>query len=406
MCRAVVVVVHLFLNDMTSNTFASIQLPPSTNRPNELRGIDPALDHVYAVFGDGAVLVPVTADAAANMAVACPAISIDQTRTVPHQARLTRENIAVAINKNGVHAIYFATAAALEDFLKSNPKLRESLVTAGPLGTVVWLICSEAETKTVSISGVMSWLGAGEAIVVSGRGPLEPLFTILNLAPPLEIKFGEINWPEPMRVEMILHSNAVLHGAPNTQDPRNRIIPNWGFWAESFSTINHVRYDVTRESFFQQRPGQLIQMLPPERVLCLISEFFSDFGLQKRFDLLLKFRQPRYLNEFLTVLKIVTARQPDPEDELEKFLAATVESCPGADVSSAELHKAQQLYFQTKKAPPYPLPVFMKRMPDHIERLFHGARSRKIQRDGKYCRGYRHVRIKRRRPETPGDGPT
>jgi len=314
---------------------------------------------------------------------------------VAHQARLTRENIAVACSRNGLCAIFFGLHEVQEAFLKYNPKLRNSLITGGPQGAVLWLRCPDAITATINVLGAICWLGVDQAIVVSGRGPLEPAYKILNLAKPVEVPFEEIVWAEPMRIEIILHSTASKHGGPTTQDPRNRTIPNWDYWARCFALINNMRYDIARESFFQLLPNE-IQLLPNERVLCMISEFLSNYGRQERFVILLKYRQPRFLKEFLALLRIVTAQSRDPEDDLEKFLAAALEPCHGADVSTAELNAMHRQHFRAKNLPPYPTPVFEKRVPAYIERLFRGVRSRKIQRCGKYCRGFNHVRIKRR----------
>src|ERR1700722_8977357 len=105
-----------------NQTFAAINLPAVSSRPNDMRGIDRARDNIYNVFGENAVLLAVPADAAAKMLVAANALTLEQTRVVAHQVRLTRENIAVACGR-GLRAIYFATPAAQKDFLKSNPRL-------------------------------------------------------------------------------------------------------------------------------------------------------------------------------------------------------------------------------------------------------------------------------------------
>jgi hypothetical protein len=131
--------------------------------------------------------------------------------------------------------------------------------------------------------------------------------------------------------------------------------------------------------------------------LLICSDFLSEFGRQERFGILLKYGQPRYLKEFAAVVKIVTARTCEPEDDLEKFLVAVLEPCQGASVSTAELNEINMRYFRAKSLPPYPRTVFDKRLPTSISRLFHGLQSRKLQRGGKYCRGYKHVQIK------PGD---
>jgi hypothetical protein len=233
-------------------------------------------------------------------------------------------------------------------------------------------------------------------VVVAGRGALEPVFTILNLAKPIEVPFDKIVWPESMRVEFILNRLAPQYGGPTTKDPRNRAVPNWDYWARCFALIHYIRFDIARASFFQLLPGHEIQLLPDARVLGLISEFLSNYGRQERFSILLKHRQQRFLKEILALLKIVTAQSRDLKDDLETFLAATLEPCIGADVSSAELNAVQTQYFHAKNLPPYPTPVFEKRVPIHLERLFRCVPSRKIQRHGKYCRGYTHIRIKRR----------
>ena len=382
-----------------NQTFASIKLPPSLSRPNETPAIDPALNHIYALFGEETLLVPAPPNDVEYMAVGCPDLTLEQTRALPYQAQLAREHIAVACGVSDLCAIFFVTPAIQEDFLKSNEQLRGTLITRGPLGTVLWLRCSGALTSTISLRRSQCWLGATEAVVVATRGDLEPRYTIVNVAKPVAVPFANIVWTEPMRIEIIFNSIAVAHEAPTIKDPKNRIIPSWNFWARSFAAIHHVGYDVRRDAFFQQPPGQAVQSLPNELVLSLLSDFLGQYGRQERFALLLKYRQQRFLMELLAMLRIVTAQTHDPNDDLEKFVVTALEACPGADVSSAELNAAHVRYFRAINRPPYPKRLFEKRMPAYIEQLVHGVHSRKIERGGKYCRGFTHVRIKQQ-----GDG--
>jgi len=375
-------------------TFGTLNLPRSPSRPNDLRAINTALENVYRFFGDEAMLLPVPADAARQVVVRCPAITLQQSRDFGHRARLTRENIAVGCAHGGLFAILFPTNSARDDFLKANPRLRESLITNGPLGSVLWLRCSGHSPATMTVAGCPSWFGAGAAIIVAGRGALEPAFTIQNLAKPVQVTFDDIVWPEKMRVEFIFQNIGRTHGGHIACDPRDRPIPNWDFWARCFAAIHHLRYDAARTAFFQCMPGQEIQLLSEERVLLMISEFLASYGGQERFTILLKFRQPRFLKQFVTVLRIVSASTARAQVDLEMFLTSNFEACRGATVSSAELITMQEQYFMAKKSPAYPPPIFEKRLPAYIKRLFRGVQSRKIQRHGKYCRGYKHVRLK------------
>ncbi|MEI6193009.1 MAG: hypothetical protein WCS42_01615 [Verrucomicrobiota bacterium] len=372
---------------------AQLSEPPPTRDIQEPHGGAGELDDLYRLFGADAVLIPVAAKPAANLSVACPVVTWQETQELAYQDRLRSENIAVAC-RDGLFAVFFATDAARADFLKVNPPLRTALITCGPPGTILWLRCLNGPPVNLSLPGSLCWLGAGEAIVVLGRGALAPAFKILNGAKPVSVGFDTIRWPEPLRIEFILHRVLQRHGPPATKDPRDRTIPNWDFWARCFSLIRHVGYDLARESFVRRPPGGELQLLPEELVLGLISAFLADLGRQPRFVLLSSYRQTRFLKEFLAILKIVTAQVQNAEDQLEKFLAATVEPCDGSDVSSAELNLAQLQYFAARKLPPYPAHQFEKRAPGYLERMFHVVSSRKVRRNGKYCRGYAHVQLK------------
>ncbi len=379
---------------MTNKTFFSIRLPPAVSRLNDLRGINRTLDNVYKVFGDNTVLLPVPLNMAGQTSVPSPDITFDQSQAVHHQARLTREAVAVACGHGDLFAIFFPQDEVQEKFLKANPSLQASLITHAPLGNVLWLRCPDTAPATTSVAGAPCWLGAGASVVVASRGAQEPDFTIVNLAQPVVIPFAKIVWPEPLRVEFIIREVAALHGGPVGQDPRNRTIPNLDFWTRCFAQINSLHYDDARESFFQFLPGQQVQLLRDERVLLLITEFLSSYGRQERFSILLKNRHPRFLKEFVNRLKIVAIDSNISQDELERFLVAVLEPCQGADVSSAELNAMHAIYFRANKLPPYPTPIFEKRVPAYVERLFRGGRSRKVQRLGKYCRGFTHVQFK------------
>ena len=219
------------------------------------------------------------------------------------------------------------------------------------MGTVLWLRCRDAVIPgPIVAQGCLCGIGPGGGIVVSGSGALAPSFKILWPARPVKVEFGSIRWPELMRIEVILHEMFYRHGNYETRDPQNRIRPNWDYWARVFSLVYDIQFDPTRGLFTRMPPGQELQelqSLSPERVLCLISDFLSSFGRQPRFAVLLRYRQGRFLKEFLSALKIVTAPSREPKEDLETFLATTLEACPGADVSSAELLAAHiRQYFR------------------------------------------------------------
>ena len=50
--------------------------------------------------------------------------------------------------------------------------------------------------------------------------------------------------------------------------------------------------------------------------------------------------------------------------------------------------------FEAKGLPPYPTSIFQKRVTGRIEHLFRGVHSKNVERHGKLCRGYKHIRLK------------
>jgi hypothetical protein len=382
-----------------NKTFATVSLPATTSsRVNDLRFLDAALDNVYKIFGESAVLVPASEKAVSKMYEDAPDISHEQSMEPAHQTRLTRECIGVVCGpRTGLYTIYCQTEDILKYFLADNECLKESLITSGPIGYAVWVRCADVVGKLVIEKGFPNWIGTSVVCVVADRVPMNPAYQVIHLASPLTVDFQSIVWPTCMQHNLTLALMELASGSPFIQSPQRRSMPNWDYWARCFQRINQIYYDQARESFYRKLPDKKIELLSDLKVLQLLANLVNALSRHPKYALLGKFRSTKNLKELLAMLRIVSFLNLSEEDDLERFLQETIEPCRGESVSSAELETTHQQYFQSQQLPPYPATVFEKRIPDYIERMFRGGRSRKLQRHGRYCRGYTHVRLRPRR---------
>lgn len=116
---------------------------------------------------------------------------------------LEEGNIGVAQGEksHGICSIDCDTDEFLEAFLAANPALVGSLRTRGARGGNVWVRCTadyptSCKIQTRADEDVGEWRANGNQTIISGRHPSGGDYSFLVDAPPAEIAFESIVWPE------------------------------------------------------------------------------------------------------------------------------------------------------------------------------------------------------------------
>ncbi len=144
-------------------------------------------------------------------------------------------NIGVAQGEksHGICSIDCDTDNFLAEFLAANPALVGSLRTRGSRGGNVWVRCvggypRMSKIKTAKGDEVGEWRANGAQTIISGQHPSGGDYSFIVDAPPAEITFESIVWPEgwqqpkakatELPIEPSNAVNSVTQGTQVTQD--------------------------------------------------------------------------------------------------------------------------------------------------------------------------------------------
>ncbi|MEP6673417.1 MAG: bifunctional DNA primase/polymerase, partial [Chthoniobacter sp.] len=141
-----------------------------------------------------------------------------------HLGKLETHNIGIVLGttSNGLCSIDLDDDAAMDEFLRINPHLCESLRSVGESGCNVWVrIIGDypASCKITWNDGEAAgeWRADGNQTIISGKHPSGCEYTIVVEEKPAEIEFGKINWPKDFRVGLLRASAPIVHSNTVTQ---------------------------------------------------------------------------------------------------------------------------------------------------------------------------------------------
>jgi phage/plasmid-associated DNA primase len=182
-------------------------------------------------------------------------------------------NIGVLLG-NGRITIDLDQDAAVEPFLNLNPTLRDTLKTRRVRGCNLWLQIRgnyprPCKLRTRSGEDWGEWRADGNQTVIYGeaidrkRGETKPTpYKIEHRAPPIELAFDEIRWPDelvqPWQNEPLVTNNGQsLHelrrryGEPYYSDENgNPCSLNQSFWGGLFASENIILWEPSERAFY------------------------------------------------------------------------------------------------------------------------------------------------------------
>jgi phage/plasmid-associated DNA primase len=187
-------------------------------------------------------------------------------------------NIGVLLG-SGLVTIDLDRDEVVEQFLRLNPKLCETLRSRRVRGCNFWLRIKgnypracKLTTKTGEAWG--EWRADGNQTVIHGeaidlnKGETQAtLYKIINRTPPIEVAFDEIQWPDELLLPWIsqclsstgeksLDDLRQLYGAPfYTDEQGNPRSLNESFWAGVFASENIVLWEPLERAFYSYNAG-------------------------------------------------------------------------------------------------------------------------------------------------------
>ena len=160
---------------------------------------------ILQALGRKAVLLPIREGSKATMVKGWPEKTFEDTQTSSYQNLLEGASaIAVSLGapSGGLCSIDFDCEEAMRVFLRVNPFLEETLRTKGRRGANLWVTIYDEKIppmthlKDALGEPVGEWRSDRSYTIIAGKHPNGMSYETVVAAPPLEIPFEEIKWPD------------------------------------------------------------------------------------------------------------------------------------------------------------------------------------------------------------------
>lgn len=300
-------------------------------------------------------------------------------------------------------AAVFTRRGQVEQFLRSNQFLRDTLITHWRGAGAVWLRTNGRVLPSFAVDGV-HWCSGGEIVPVGcPRSAADAFVSQVG-----EIKLVEIEnlaWTDqqqPAVQQLIIEMES---GPPIRTGVRGRRHLNPAFWARFYAEAMQISYDPDRNLFAWAAPveGDRIWRNEDDSIR-LIAELLQtaarSFGATFPVGEI-RMGRVRQILDRIRLLK--TESRPSDDEVLAAFLTAHLMLMPGEDVASQELRAAYITHCQVLGRPPCPKPTFYRRIRARIRAAFGITQRHDIVRAGKKVRGYSGLALKTALPINPPD---
>ncbi|MDB4761042.1 bifunctional DNA primase/polymerase [Akkermansiaceae bacterium] len=160
---------------------------------------------ILQALGRKAVLLPIREGSKATMVKGWPEKTFEDTQTSSYQNLLEGASaIAVSLGapSGGLCSIDFDCEEAMRVFLRVNPFLEETLRTKGRRGANLWVTIYDEKIppmthlKDALGEPVGEWRSDRSYTIIAGKHPNGMSYETVVDAPPLEVPFEEIKWPD------------------------------------------------------------------------------------------------------------------------------------------------------------------------------------------------------------------
>jgi len=159
---------------------------------------------ILQALGREAVLIPIREGSKATMVKGWPEKTFEYTQ-IPSYQNLLEGASAIAVSlgapSGGLCSIDFDCEEAMRLFLRVNPFLEETLRTKGRRGANLWVTITGnipplAHFKGSNGNSLGEWRSDRSYTIIAGKHPNGMSYETVVNAPPLEIPFEEIKWPD------------------------------------------------------------------------------------------------------------------------------------------------------------------------------------------------------------------
>ena len=227
---------------------------------------DGRIQHLRSRLGDGVVLVPVPPGQKGPTQPGWNKATIERMNDPAYLAELNVSNIGVLLGKasGNLCSIDIDRDEDVEPFLELNPRLQPSLRTKGSRGANIWVRVAGDYPKLTKIPNGCGdwgeWRADGGQTIIDGLHPNGNRYTRLVDAPPVEIAYNDIKWPDglkPPKLQTACKEYDELvseFGQPFAKSDKGRIMLNQRFFVGRFAREHLVLFEAEEAMFYCYDP--------------------------------------------------------------------------------------------------------------------------------------------------------
>jgi len=246
-------------------------------------------------------------------------------------------------------ALLFRKSQAWAEFLRSNPRLRDGLITAWPSAVILWLRIEGHVPRNLN-AGPLTWFSQG-IIPVAVQGKLLNEY-VVQKGPIPAIQFSDIAWEAKTKDGFGADEIAQIFGPPFLPKRPRKFVFNELFCSEMFLRKLEVLYDSSKQSFqrFDNAVGEWVQLSREKLTqlvangLVQISRDFPDLFPPS------EIRRSR-VSQIVWLMETRAAAEVPPEQAVERFFVQGVEACPDESLTSAHLFEGFRKFCLVRRLP-------------------------------------------------------
>ncbi len=225
-----------------------------------------AVTRIEGLIGTKAVLLTIPKGEKSPVSKGWNKMKVEETRGAGYRIQLLDGNIGVLLGQpsDGLCAIDIDDDAAVEPFLAINPDLRLTLRTHGARGQQIWVKVDGdypqlTKLKTEDGKDWGEWRATGGQSVIYGVHPNGNNYTFISEAPPIQVRFAEINWPKELGSPFALHSQEFAEltkqfGAPFQESEKGGLTINHQWFVHRYLIEHLVVFEAGYQEFYEFDP--------------------------------------------------------------------------------------------------------------------------------------------------------
>jgi P4 family phage/plasmid primase-like protien len=212
------------------------------------------------LLGEDVIFIPVQPETKKPSLNGWNKITLTDSRDERYVARLEVSNIAVLMGKpsGGLCSIDIDSDEDVLPFLELNPALVNTLQTKGSRGMNIWVrikgeFPSLTPLKTDEAHKWGEWRGDGGSTIIDGVHPEGMPYSRMVDAPPVEIAFADIKWPENLTLPWVKSEYDLLveeFGEPYTLASKGGLKLNQMFFVGKYSKEHTVLFEPQENAFY------------------------------------------------------------------------------------------------------------------------------------------------------------